>query len=208
MYILLTDRLICPRCGPGHGLILMASRIENRRVLDGELGCSNCREQYPVRDGFADLRPRPAAPLEAPDQPPEPGERERALRLAALMGAPEGPGFALIVGGDARLAPAIADMIEQLEIVASYAPLAAWSERTGVSRVATGPRLPLTRGAMRAVALTGPAGDVSLEDAARVVSPVGRIVLDPAPADAESRLEAVGFEIAASQEATIVAKRA
>ena len=38
MHILLTDLLFCPRCGPQHGLILLANRLEERRVLDGWLG--------------------------------------------------------------------------------------------------------------------------------------------------------------------------
>ena len=43
MHILLTDTLTCPRCGPDFGLILLAERIEGRRVMDGHLGCANCR---------------------------------------------------------------------------------------------------------------------------------------------------------------------
>lgn len=207
MYILLTDKLTCPRCGPEHGLVLFANRIEDRRVLEGELGCSNCRERYGIRRGFADLRRPPAVPLERPSEPPAPGEREAALRLAALLGVADGPGFALIVGPGARLAPAIAEMVDGLEVVAAHAPLAAWDEQAGVSRVAIGDGLPFTRGAMRAVALTGAAADASLEDATRVVSPVGRIVLEPAPEEAEDRLDAVGFTVAASQEETVVARR-
>lgn len=61
MHLFLTDRLACPRCGPGFGLILFADVVRDQRVLEGELGCSNCREQYPVREGFGDFRfPRPA----------------------------------------------------------------------------------------------------------------------------------------------------
>ena len=59
MHLLLTDRLTCPRCGPEFGLVLLADRLEDRRVLEGALGCPNCRDRYPVRDGFGDLRPPP-----------------------------------------------------------------------------------------------------------------------------------------------------
>lgn len=208
MYILLTDRLTCPRCGPRFGLVLLADRIEDRRVLEGSLGCANCREQYRIHEGFADLRPPPAEPLEPSESPPEPGGRDEAFRLAALMGVPEGPGFSLVVGRDARLAPGIAELAEGLEVVAVDAALVAWRERHGVSRLATAGRLPFTGGGMRAVALTGAAADAWLEEGARVVSPIGRLVLDPAPADAEARLEAVGFEVGASQEETVVAERA
>ena len=63
MHILLTDRLACPRCGPEFGLVLLAHEVRDRRVLEGDLGCPNCREAYPVREGFADLRPPPRTPL-------------------------------------------------------------------------------------------------------------------------------------------------
>lgn len=205
MYILLTDHLTCPRCGPDFGLILLAGRIEERRVLEGELGCSNCREQYPVRDGFADLRPRPAPELERPDEEPVPGGREDALRLAGLLGITEGPGFSLVVGPSARLAPGIAELVEGLEVVAVQPELVAWEEQAGVSRMAAGDPLPLATASMRAVALTGPAADALLEDGARVLFPGGRLILDPAPEDVEPRLEALQMKLAARQDDTVVA---
>lgn len=56
MHILLTDILTCPRCGPEFGLVLLADRVEDRRVLEGRLGCPNCREQYPIVAGAVDAR--------------------------------------------------------------------------------------------------------------------------------------------------------
>lgn len=64
MHLLVTDRLSCPRCGPTFGLILLADDLRDRRVLEGALGCANCRERYPVRGGFGDLRPPPRVALE------------------------------------------------------------------------------------------------------------------------------------------------
>jgi len=95
MHIALTDHLTCPVCGPEHGLILLADRIEERRVLEGTLGCPACRERYPIVGGLADLRPRPAGPLPGPESAPTLGPQDRAFRLAALMGVAEGPGFLL-----------------------------------------------------------------------------------------------------------------
>jgi uncharacterized protein YbaR (Trm112 family) len=51
MHIVLTDVLTCPRCGPEFGLILLAHHVEARRVSSGALGCSNCREKYPIVEG-------------------------------------------------------------------------------------------------------------------------------------------------------------
>ncbi len=68
MNVLLTDHLVCPRCGPPFGLVLLARDVRDRRVRRGELGCSNCRDAFPVKNGFADLRPPPRDP-----PPLEPG---------------------------------------------------------------------------------------------------------------------------------------
>ena len=59
MNVALTDHLVCPRCGPPFGLILLAHEVRDRRVRRGEFGCANCRDRFPVEDGFGDLRPPP-----------------------------------------------------------------------------------------------------------------------------------------------------
>ncbi|MEJ2678028.1 MAG: hypothetical protein P8174_03010, partial [Gemmatimonadota bacterium] len=96
MHILLTDILSCPRCGPEHGLVLMAERVEDRRVREGVLGCANCRERYAVHGGLVDLRVAGQEVLgrdsEAESVPDGAEEPEEAVRLAALMGVTEGSG--------------------------------------------------------------------------------------------------------------------
>lgn len=52
MHLTLTDKLTCPRCGPDSGLILLADRIRDRRVLEGSLDCADCMERYPIRGGL------------------------------------------------------------------------------------------------------------------------------------------------------------
>jgi uncharacterized protein YbaR (Trm112 family) len=83
--LLLTDRLACPRCGPGFGLILLADRLEQRRVHQGTLGCPNCRDSFTVRGGFADLRAPPRGPLPEGLAGGDPG-------LVAEAAAPGGSG--------------------------------------------------------------------------------------------------------------------
>ena len=82
MHILVTDRLACSRCGPAFGLVLLADRLENRRVLSGHLGCANCRERYPIIEGFGDLRPLSVRSNEphSPDEPLASDDPEEALR--------------------------------------------------------------------------------------------------------------------------------
>ena len=61
MNVALTDHLVCPRCGPPFGLVLLARDVRDRRVREGEFGCPNCRDRFPVEGGFGDLRPPPRA---------------------------------------------------------------------------------------------------------------------------------------------------
>lgn len=203
MHLALTERLTCPRCGPDYPLVLLADRVIDRRVLDGVLGCSNCRERYPVRAGFADLRlyPGPEPPLERGGT----AESDEAFRLAAFMGVAAGPGFTLLAGEVARLGSAIAGLIEQLEVVGVHAGLAPWTEEPGFSRLATQERLPLASRSMLAVALSDAAADAFLEEGARVVAAGGRLVLLGAPPDAAARLEAAGFAVAARSGNDLVA---
>lgn len=202
----LTDLLTCPRCGPRFGLVLLADEVRDRRVLEGWLGCSNCRERYRVHGGFADLRPPPAPPLAAPALPRESGEDEAAIRLAALMGMEMGAGrgFSLVVGPAARHAPAMAALVEDAEVVGIHAGLAPWPEEAGVSRMAAS-GLPFHDRTLRGVALSGEAASRLLEEGARVLNPMGRLVVDGAPADAEARIGAAGLRVLAQEGGTVVA---
>ena len=201
MHILLTDVLTCPRCGPQYGLILLADDVRERRVYEGVLGCPNCREQFPIRQGGASLG---AAPLLARDP-----DEERAQRLAALMGATQG--MVLVVGPASADAALMADMLTDAEIITS-----AWGvenaapadEIAGVSRLGfDGGTMPLTNAKVHGVALTGDAAGALLEEGVRVLSPLGRLVLEPAPADAPERLRAAGLRVLARDTERLVAGR-
>lgn len=205
MFLPLTDLLTCPRCGPEHGLILLAERISDRRVLEGALGCPRCRTRYPVAGGFADLRPEPGAALSAARAEPVEGAGEEAVRLAALMGL-EGAGYALLIGQGAVWAPAVAALFEGGEVIVVGEESAGWGEARGVSRLAATGQLPFFARSLRGVALTeGAAG--WLEEGARVLAPGGRLLLEGAPADAGPRLEAAGLQLLAEERGAVVAVR-
>lgn len=194
--------------------MLLGDRIEARRVLEGVLGCANCRERYPVRGGWADLRGGERAGASragstAAEGGPAAGagaEDAAALRLAALLGVTEGPGFVLVAGPGARLGAGVAALVEGIEVVAVCGEREV-SEAAGVSRLAVGRVLPLASGSMRAVALTGDGGGIALEEAARVVGPLGRLVVGDAGPTVLERLGRAGFEVLAQEGAEVVAVR-
>jgi len=190
MHLLLTDFLICPRCGPGFGLVLLGRRIEARRLLEGELGCPNCRESYPVREGFADLRPPPRSSLSPLPVLPDPPDEEETTRLAALLGVARGPGHLVLVGEPARHARQLASLVEDVEVVAVNDGLRGWKEEPGVSRVTAGSLLPFRSRRIRGVAVAGARGEEGLGEAARVVGPGSRLVVLDASRGARGRLEA------------------
>ena len=207
MHLLLTDRLICPRCGPGFGLVLRADQLEDRRVRRGGLGCPNCREVYPVIDGLADLRP-PPRPEPAPAPPvPEPDEEE-ILRVQALLGIAEGPGEALLLGRGARFAPGLARRVPELEVLAAGPlPGAPSGGHPGVSPLRTGETLPFDSRSLRGVLVEGGAARPLLREAARVVAPGGRVVVTGAADGTAGILMASGLTVRLDESGIVVAGR-
>jgi hypothetical protein len=96
------------------------------------------------------------------------------------------------------------DEVEVLTIGAAATP----DDGPGINRIYVGGRqLPIASGKLAAAALTGPSAEALLEEGARAVSPLGRLMLDPAPADAAEKLRRHGMRIAAQQDGTAVAVR-
>src|SRR5688572_32958846 len=104
---------------------MLADRVFERRAYEAWLGCANCRERYRVEGGFADLRFGEAVPEEEGGA----SAADEAGRLAALMGVGEGPALLLVAGPGAANAAQIADMIEGVEVLAAWTPLASEPER-------------------------------------------------------------------------------
>lgn len=220
MHILVTDVLTCPRCGPEHGLVLLAERISARRVLEGRLGCSNCRERYPIHNGFADLRPGSSGARRSPESdgaPAEaggtsggggaPGDEEGSVELAALLGLSEPRRLVLLAGEAARFAPGVAGAVEGLEVIAADAALAEWGEASGVSRVGLAGGLPFRSRSLGGVALGGDAGAEAIAEAARVLAPLGRLVLRGGSGGAGEAAGAAGLDVVLAEGDTVVAMR-
>ena len=208
MHLLLTDRLACPRCGPGFGLILRADELLDRRVLQGGLGCPNCRDRFPIAAGFADLRPPPREELPPPPAPRS-VEAAETDRLAAMLGVLEGPGNVGLVGALSAHAGALADRIMGVEVVAIDADARAEPERAGVSRMVAGVELPFHMWSLRALALSEGSAELleRPKELAQLVPRGGRIVVEAPSAEAEARLAAAGARVLARDERWIVAMR-
>jgi uncharacterized protein YbaR (Trm112 family) len=212
MHVLLTDRLACPRCGPEFGLILLADRMADRRVYEGTLGCPNCRDRFPVRDAFADLRapPRQAlgAGLAGPDPAGDPdADATEADRVGALLGVARGPATVALVGAPARFAARVAASVEDLEVVAIDPDVATWADAPGVSRLVAWPMLPFFTRVLRGVVVDGRLGPEWVGEAARVAAPLSRVVVVSSANWVAGTLRERGLTVLASEGETVVAAR-
>lgn len=204
MFFELTDHLTCPRCGPAYGLILLALDVDARRVRSGWLGCPNCRVDYPIEEGVADLRIDRQAVTTAPNPV---ADEELALKTAALSGLTEGRGYVLLGERLTHAAPALADLLPGLEVIAIRSTPDDSRERPGVSRLLCEIAFPLAEYRLEAAAVA-PGGDaVLVREAARRVKPDGRLVLFDADERDIEELERAGLTLAAHEGGTAVAER-
>lgn len=207
MQLLLTDRLTCPRCGPAFGLILLANQMQERRVLDGVLGCPNCRDAFAVHDGFADLRAPPRGDLAAGRAGEQPDHPDDAERVVAMLGIQRGPGTVAFVGRPASYATHFIRMVPDVDAVAVDADTSGWPEAQGVSRMVSAPGLPFFDRVLRGVVVDGGLGRPLLYDAARVTAPMSRVVVLGAEPDAGEVLTEAGLTVLAQDGENLVAAR-
>lgn len=210
MHILLTDQLTCPRCGPAFSLILLADRLEERRVLEGELGCSNCRQSYRIERGIADLRFRGGGTLRADAAPS--ADPERPFRTAALLGVTTTNSTLLVVQPGGGVAAAMAGFLPNIHLIqiSGEAPVdgeasAAGGETAVLSSIRSGSRLPLRGGSMAGVALLDIASPEIVLEAVRLLAPGARLLVDPAPPEIGGQLHELGLTVHLEQDGVAVA---
>ncbi len=204
MFVELTELLTCPRCGPVFGLVLLAQHVEDRRVYGGWLGCPNCRTDYPITDGVADLRLQTET---ATDAAPPVRDDELAIKIAALSGLAEGPGYFLLGERLSHTAPSVAEMLPGLELIAMRTTPDESIEQHGISRVLSDDSFPLAEYRLEAAAVA-PDGDPALvAAAARRVKPQGRLILFEAEERDVEQAERSGLTVAAREGPIVVAER-
>ena len=229
MNVALVDHLVCPRCGPPNGLLLLAHDVRDRRVREGEFGCPNCRDRFPVVDGFGDLRPPPRGAGGAGDdggiaagsgvserevggptgtEGADAGAAERALRIAAALGVTGGPGLIVVTDSHRAEAVHIARLVRGIEVL-----VVGWGGRgmvadgasvDGVSAFVTGQRLPLRDGAVRGVVADGDSGGRWWDEGRRVLMAGGRIAITEAKREAREWVGGAGLVVVLDEHGMVV----
>ena len=196
MNLLLTDHLACPKCRGG-GLILLAERVEGRRVYAGQLGCPSCQARYPVVNGVAQFEE--GSGLEDPPAPD-------GARLAALLGVAEGPAMLLLMGGYHSVAAEMAALLDEVEIVVATQSASQVKGDARVSFLRIGRRIPLQDRSMRGAVISGADADM-IPEVVRVVGLAARVVLIRATPEAIAVLRKQSVQVVAHHDDTLVSVR-
>lgn len=185
MFVELVGSLRCPRPHEAIWLVALAAQLQDRDIVQGELGCPTCGARYPVVDGVADFRAggSAGAPAQPADRSPPDAAMlgERALRAAALLGLTEPGGIAALIGWWADAAHDVAALADGIQVLA-IDPLQRVASGFGVSVALAAEVLPVRPMVLRAIALdAGHAVPAFLDSSAAALRPGGRL-LAPAAA--------------------------
>jgi uncharacterized protein YbaR (Trm112 family) len=165
LYIELIDLLRCPVEHEETWLVASFSRVEDRFIIEGKLGCPVCSAMYEIVDGVPRFGPRalPSNPVEASD--------DDVVRAAALLNLTRPNSIAVLCGDETRVAAGVSEMTQARIIVLN--PQSHIEETERVAAVTCENRIPLGSASVDAIAV-GDCGAL-VGDAARVLRPGGRI---------------------------------
>ncbi len=209
----LVDLLVCPRCGPPHGLVLFSRVVSERKLLEGELGCPNCRSRYPVEGGVADLRPPFEGKADAPAKGRLPKEARPLLdTLPGILDLPPGDGPArVVVALDGAFLPAAKTLSSQAPGAEAVFLDAAGSPAQGppVTVMKTRGRLPFRDGSLQGAVFLG-SSPQTLEpgEVARALAPGARVAVLAPGETPLFPIDAAALSPVFSQPLILVAQRA
>ena len=175
MFIELVDVLRCVRPHEDSWLVLSASKMEDRQVIDGELGCPVCRARYPIREGavYFDFAVHRAVQLSFSDPARLP---DAAFRIAALLGLAEPGGIVVVAGGFVVLASQLAMIAGDTQIVCLN-PIVTAPASASISGLHSERTIPLASASCRGIAVESAcATDAWLEECVRVLKVGGRLM--------------------------------
>ena len=180
MRLYLVDLLRCPEPHAEGWLVASTGVMQDRHVLEGELGCPNCGSRYRVHKGIVEFSSRKPARIDASTP-----ESDAAVRLAALLALDTAEGAILMARNYAPVARALRDVTGVEVVVLDPPPDVAMGH--GMSGIAGARLAPLAEGSLRGAALDAETAEPGfLQSVVKALRSRGRLVAPaatPLPAD-------------------------
>ena len=172
MYIELIDLLRCPRNHEETWLVAAFTKLSERYVEEGRLGCPVCNASYVIRGGAAifgaDVREDTGAVESQPDA-------DAAIRLAAFLNLTRPGSTVLLHGSHAALARTVSEITQSRMIALD--PQFKVDDTELIATIRGDGRIPLASSSLDAVALSD---SIHVNDVSRVLRQGGRLL---APVD-------------------------
>jgi len=201
LHLLLVDQMTCPRCGPEFGLILLANEMEERKVMDGYLGCSNCRNQFPVANGMADLR----SPFDLVPKQNFIGFSDRmptVTEVGALLDLTDGSGNVGLIGNLSNNIRDLSQEMSNFQFVGIHREMDHADSSLGAdkgSRIICGSKLPFRSECFRGVVVSGKDSEECMMELVRTLAVGGRIAIWENVDEPSELLRNEGFDILMKQ---------
>jgi uncharacterized protein YbaR (Trm112 family) len=172
VFVELIESLRCPRAHEPSALIASTTRVIDRHIVDGVLGCPICRSEFPITEGIARFDDDVVSP------PPTPASDDAAMRLAAFLELTDARGFVVLAGRWAAHVERVRGLTQVAIVLLN--PPADVSSDSGAGTIVARDTFPFAVASARAAAL-----DVSMSapliastvaavrDGGRLVGPIG-----------------------------------
>lgn len=202
MYIELIDMLRCPRDHEETWLVAAFTKLSDRYVEEGRLGCPVCNAAYVIRDGAAIFGPELR---EAGDVVETPADPDDAIRLAAFLNLTRPGATAILQGSHAALARTVSEITQSRTIALD--PQVKIDDTELIATIRSNQRIPLASNSADAVALSDPS---YVDDVSRVLRQGGRLLLPvdvPLPAGVTELARDTQFVVAEAHGPVIPIRR-
>jgi len=172
MHIEFIDLFRCPEPHEETWLVAAFSRMEERIVIEGRLGCPICKTEYAIVNGVV-VFGETAAKQGMGATPPS---AEAVTRLAAMLGMLRPGMLVLLTGSLAARSHELSSLVSGRVLVLNPIP-ALVTDSESVGSIRTGSAIPVASRSVDGIALDTATDDaIMLGEIVRVLRPGGRLV--------------------------------